>query len=97
MEEYLNEYCMYCMNELDENGVCKVCGETNADCEIEPHILPTGTVLKGRYLLGAAIGEDVYETGKKIIISEAKILAKFSEEPEIVSIRSFLRKIKQHI
>lgn len=135
MEEYLNEYCMYCMNELDENGVCKVCGETNADCEIEPHILPTGTVLKGRYLLGAAIGEggfgvtyigrdlvlnmrvavkeyfpfgaanrsckdsyDIYppiggymsyETGKKRFISEAKILAKFSEEPGIVSIRSF--------
>ena len=47
-------YCMAAMGEADP--VCPVCGK-NADAEAPFHHLPVGTLLRGRYYIGAALGQ----------------------------------------
>ena len=39
-----------------ENGVCRLCGARADDSQPVPHALPRGTVLHGRYLVGAVLG-----------------------------------------
>ena len=46
-------YCTYCLRPL-EDGVCP--GHCQPP-ESAPHILPPGTLLNGRYLVGAALGQ----------------------------------------
>lgn len=47
------DYCTYCLRPL-EDGVCP--GHCQPP-ESAPHILPPGTLLNGRYLVGAALGQ----------------------------------------
>ena len=50
-------YCKFCMNSIaDGEKVCPYCGKKQDLPEL-PHHLPSGTVLQGKYAVGAAIGE----------------------------------------
>ena len=50
--------CMRCMNELPADGtVCPVCGFDASGQEPASHHLPFGSVLAGRYMTGAVLGE----------------------------------------
>ena len=50
-------YCKYCMSEIEPgSAVCPVCGETLTSEEPMHHLQP-GTVLAGKYIVGAALGE----------------------------------------
>lgn len=52
------KYCIYCMKEKDEKiDVCPHCGKSQSGYSCEQHILRPGTVLDGRYMVGAVIGE----------------------------------------
>lgn len=44
------------MRSAVENGVCRLCGARADDNQPVPHALPRGTVLHGRYLVGAVLG-----------------------------------------
>ena len=44
------------MRSAVENGVCKLCGGRADEEQPVPHALPRGTVLHGRYLVGAVLG-----------------------------------------
>ena len=49
--------CLKCMKEFDEKyGVCPHCGQVPGQEKNEPYELPPGSVLKGRYLVGIAVG-----------------------------------------
>ncbi|MBO5077548.1 MAG: protein kinase [Clostridia bacterium] len=51
------EYCRFCMSKIGSGvTVCPVCGK-RLDEEVPPHHLVPGTVLTGRYIVGAALGE----------------------------------------
>ena len=51
------DYCFYCMQPTDGSAaVCPFCGNPRT-AEVPPHHLPCGTVLRNRYLIGAALGE----------------------------------------
>lgn len=50
-------FCPYCMNPVEPDTPCKVCGLTSGNYTPAPHHLPPGTVLKGRYLIGRVLGE----------------------------------------
>lgn len=50
------KYCYHCMSRL-ENGVCRHCGKNNSEYNVMPHYLQPGTVLNGKYEIGAVIGE----------------------------------------
>ena len=51
------KYCKYCMSEIDDNAsVCPECGK-DLTCEEPIHHLRPGTLLAGRYVVGAALGE----------------------------------------
>ncbi len=53
----LEKRCPYCMAPLDGEGTaCPVCGRDTAYAP-QVHHLPPGTLLEGRYLLGAVLGE----------------------------------------
>ena len=50
-------YCYHCMSSIEEGTlVCPICGKPQV-YEKVPHRLPLGTLLKGQYLVGEAIGE----------------------------------------
>ncbi len=50
------KYCHGCMEIMEEESVCRICGyETNTPPKESFHLFP-GTVLKGRYLIGKSLG-----------------------------------------
>ena len=128
-------YCAFCAAKLTDD-VCVYCGKSITDYHAAPHWLLPGTVLGGKYEVGAVLGEggfgityighdnvlDVkvaikeyfpsgvvnrnntssmeisalvgdtqanFEKGKQGFLSEARTLAKFSNEQSIVSVRDF--------
>ncbi len=128
-------YCAFCAAKLTDD-VCEYCGKSITDYHAAPHWLLPGTVLGGKYEVGAVLGEggfgityighdnvlDVkvaikeyfpsgvvnrnntssmeisalvgdtqanFEKGKQGFLSEARTLAKFSNEQSIVSVRDF--------
>lgn len=55
--------CLNCMEEYDEElGVCPVCGSINRKLQDNALYLTRGTVLKGRYLIGGALGSGGFGT-----------------------------------
>ena len=51
------EYCIHCMNPIEEGAtVCPYCNKA-ADAEIPAHHLRPGTVINGKFLVGKALGE----------------------------------------
>lgn len=52
----MDVFCFHCMRKLEgQVQVCPYCGK-NPQATAFPHQLPPGTILNGKYLLGAAIG-----------------------------------------
>ena len=51
-----DNFCFRCMGQT-ENGVCKACGFNNGGYETPPHHLKPKTILNGKYVIGAAMGE----------------------------------------
>ncbi len=51
-----DNFCFRCMGKT-ENGVCKSCGFNNGGYETPPHHLKPKTILNGKYVIGAAMGE----------------------------------------
>ena len=51
------QYCPYCMSEITEGEVCRVCGLTAGSYQPNQNHLPPGTVLENRYLIGRVLGE----------------------------------------
>ena len=50
-------YCISCMLEIDQGAAeCPYCRKKQSE-EIPPHHLMPGTILKGRFLVGTALGE----------------------------------------
>lgn len=50
-------YCYHCMTEITEKDkFCAMCGKSNSS-EVPSHHLIPGTLLNGKFLVGAAIGE----------------------------------------
>ncbi len=129
------EYCFFCMSKTD-NSVCEYCNKNQQDYVSAIHHLRPGSLLNGRYLVGAVLGEGGFgityigrdtnldmkvaikeyfpsgvvnrnntssmeisalvgdtqanfEKGKQGFLSEARTLAKFSNEQSIVSVRDF--------
>lgn len=128
-------YCVHCMNPMDGDR-CNVCGKSAAEYRPAPHHLQAGTMLNGKYLVGAVLGEggfgityigrdtnlDIkvaikeyypsgsvsrntvgsreitahvgeaqafFERGKRSFLEEARVLAKFSGQSSVVSVRDF--------
>lgn len=128
-------YCVHCMNPMDGDR-CNVCGKSAAEYRPAPHHLQAGTMLNGKYLVGAVLGEggfgityigrdtnlDIkvaikeyypsgsvsrntigsreitahvgeaqafFERGKRSFLEEARVLAKFSSQSSVVSVRDF--------
>ena len=52
-----NRYCTYCLNPLEREAPCPVCGRSEGAYAPLPHHLPPGTMLLGRYLIGRVLGE----------------------------------------
>ena len=52
----MTEYCYYCMNKKENNGICESCGH-QFEADTNAYHLPAGTVLNEKYLLGRVIGE----------------------------------------
>ena len=51
-------FCYNCMNRIsDQNNYCRHCGR-NSYPDRTPHHITPGSDLKGRYLVGNAVGED---------------------------------------
>ncbi len=50
-------YCKYCMSPIEESDKeCPFCGK-NIETEVPAHHLKPGTILNGKFLVGAALGE----------------------------------------
>ncbi|MBQ3867825.1 MAG: protein kinase, partial [Clostridia bacterium] len=130
-------YCIHCMNEIEQDArECPHCGKAQ-NAEIPAHHLLPGTLLQGRFLIGAALGEGgfgityigrdqqldmrvavkeyypngyatrsntasplisiatagdrkaFFENGKERFLREARVLARFSSEDGIVTVRDF--------
>lgn len=128
-------FCAFCSEKLS-GEVCDCCGRSITDYHTAPHWLLPGTVLAGKYEVGAVLGEGGFgityigrdtnldmkvaikeyfpsgvvnrnntssmeisalvgdtqanfEKGKQGFLSEARTLAKFSNEQSIVSVRDF--------
>jgi len=128
-------FCVHCMNPINED-ICSACGKSVKEYQVAPHHLAPGTILGGKYVVGAVLGEggfgityigreinlDIkvaikeyfpsgvvnrnntssteisahvgdaqafFEKGKSSFLGEARTLAKFSNEPSIVSVRDF--------
>ena len=72
--------CLNCMAPLLRPGsVCSRCGGVNAHLRNQPHQLPVGTLLAGRYLVGTVLGQGGFgityigwdmESGVKVAIKE---------------------------
>ncbi len=132
-------FCMGCMERLPCAGaVCPVCGFDNTRATNEPHQLPVGTILSGKYLVGRALGQggfgvtyigwdlnldikvavkeyypmglagreqtghatvlpytgaksDAFRKGCERFVQEARVIAKFSDNPSIVHVRDYFR------
>ena len=78
METGPREKCMYCFEPLDKNGECPACGRDPLAPVAPSHLAP-GTVLRTRFLVGRALGQDaggiVYvaydlKTGAKLRVRE---------------------------
>ena len=52
-----NEYCPYCMAEINKDKTCPKCWKTIDKYSPLPHHLPLGTLLKDRYVVGGVLGE----------------------------------------
>ena len=52
-----NEYCPYCMAEVNKDKTCPKCGKSIDKYSPLPHHLPPGTLLKDRYVVGGVLGE----------------------------------------
>lgn len=52
----MRKYCMKCMRRITSGDICPECGAIQPQRKL-PHILPPGTVLKERYLMGNALGQ----------------------------------------
>lgn len=128
-------FCVYCMNSSSDD-ICSQCGKSASQYNAAPHHLQPGTILGGKYVVGAVLGEggfgityigrdinlDIkvaikeyfpsgvvnrnntssteitahvgdaqafFEKGKNSFLGEARTLAKFSNEPSIVSVRDY--------
>lgn len=128
-------YCIYCMNEV-EGTYCKHCGRNPQEYIPAAHHLKPGSLLNGKYLVGALLGEggfgityigrdinldmkiaikeyypsgvvnrntmstvdvttsigqdeQLFEKGKKNFLGEARTLAKFAHEVNVVTVRDF--------
>lgn len=56
-----SQFCYYCLREnAIENGQCRYCRKKIADISTPVGLLPPGTILAGRYLLGVYIGVGGY-------------------------------------
>ena len=58
-----NRYCTYCLNPLEREAPCPVCGRSEGAYAPLPHHLPPGTMLLGRYLIGRVLGEGGWSCG----------------------------------
>lgn len=52
----MRKYCMKCMRRITSGDICPQCGPVQPQRKL-PHILPPGTVLKERYLVGNTLGQ----------------------------------------
>ena len=52
----MKKYCMRCMRMVESGDICPYCGEISPP-KMLPHLLLPGSILKGRYLIGNAIGQ----------------------------------------
>lgn len=53
----MNVRCLNCMQEYEEEyGMCPSCGHEPGAPQDEPYMLPQGTVLAGRYVVGTSLG-----------------------------------------
>lgn len=52
----IQNYCAYCMNPSNED-LCATCGKDKTEYQTAIHHLPPGTILNGKYLIGAVLGE----------------------------------------
>ena len=50
------EYCVFCMSKTD-NSVCEYCNKNQQDYVSAIHHLKPGSLLNGRYRVGAVLGE----------------------------------------
>lgn len=48
--------CFGCFNEIGDNDVCPECGYVQSSKPQKPNFLVPGTILSGRYIIGAALG-----------------------------------------
>lgn len=87
--------CMGCMKEIGRNVVCPSCGFDNSEKQSAP-FLPYGTVLSGRYIVGAGIdnnGESTRyicydkQTGETMIVCEFLPIGLFSREEGTTEIK----------
>lgn len=75
-----NKYlCYSCMEYKDIEEICPVCHETLNDITVEKKLLPVGSILSGKYIVGKLLHRDGYEniyigldikTNEKICIHE---------------------------
>ncbi|MCD7764006.1 MAG: FHA domain-containing serine/threonine-protein kinase [Lachnospiraceae bacterium] len=71
--------CLKCMRTGVLHGVCPHCGATEADWKNRPKMLPAGTILSGRYVVGTVLGRGGFgvtyigydlKTGERVAIKE---------------------------
>ena len=56
VEEVMEAYCVNCMRQVQKGQICPHCGDV-PEQEPECNILPPGTILQGRYMLGNKLGQ----------------------------------------
>lgn len=49
-------FCVHCMNSTSED-ICSICGKSIKEYQSAPHHLKPGTMLGGKYVVGAVLGE----------------------------------------
>ena len=49
-------FCVYCMNSTSDD-ICNQCGKSASQYNAAPHHLQPGTILGGKYVVGAVLGE----------------------------------------
>lgn len=52
-----SKFCVYCMQTVDNSEFCSNCGKSQSAYVAAPHYLKHGTILNGKYLVGAVLGE----------------------------------------
>ncbi len=50
------KYCIHCMSPM-EGDICGVCGKRTDEYQAAPHHLQPGSILGGKYIVGAVLGE----------------------------------------